>query len=258
MLHLAAKAFAPQQIPFPVMHIDTGYDFPEVLSLRDQLVQDAGVKLLVESVQAGIDAGELQETAENTRNRLQTKVLLKAIKREGFTAAFGGARRDEDRARAKERIVSRRTVSGKWDPLNQQPELWGVLNVQTLPGEHVRAFPISNWREVDIWRYIAQEKLQVPRLYFAHEREVIARQDLLLAAGGHNDCRPGEKIEKRMVRFRTMGDMTLTGCVESEAADVAAIISELEASALSERGATRADDRFSDAAMEDRKREGYF
>lgn len=258
LLHLAAKAFWPGRIPFPVMHVDTGHNFPEVLDFRDRTVARLGLRLVVASVQDYIDDGRLSERPDGTRNPLQTTPLLDGIVDNRFDAVFGGARRDEEKARAKERVVSLRDEFGAWDPRNQRPELWNLYNPKHRPGEHVRVFPLSNWTELDIWRYIEREQIELPSLYYAHERDVFQRSGMLLAVGPHS--RPGEKdvIERRVVRYRTVGDMSCTGAVASRAANVAAVIAEVASTTITERGATRADDRISEAAMEDRKKEGYF
>ena len=258
MLHLARKAFWPAPIPFPVLHVDTGHNFPEVLAYRDQTVEDLGLRLVVARVQDYIDDGRLRERTDGTRNPLQTIPLLDAIEEGGFDGVFGGGRRDEEKARAKERIVSLRDEFGQWDPRNQRPELWNLLNPRHRPGEHVRVFPLSNWTELDVWRYIEREDIALPGLYYAHEREVFLRDGMWLAAGGVNRLRDGEQVVTRTVRYRTVGDMSCTGAVESTAATNHDIVLEVAASTLTERGATRADDRLSEAAMEDRKKEGYF
>ena len=258
MLHLARKAFWPAPIPFPVLHVDTGHNFPEVLAYRDQTVEDLGLRLVVARVQDYIDDGRLRERTDGTRNPLQTIPLLDAIEEGGFDGVFGGGRRDEEKARAKERIVSLRDEFGQWDPRNQRPELWNLLNPRHRPGEHVRVFPLSNWTELDVWRYIEREDIALPDLYYAHEREVFLRDGMWLAAGGVNSLRAGEQVVTRTVRYRTVGDMSCTGAVESDAATNHDIVLEVAASTLTERGATRADDRLSEAAMEDRKKEGYF
>ncbi len=258
MLHLAAKAFWPGRVPFPVLHVDTGHNFPEVLDYRDRTVERLGLRLVVASVQDYIDDGRLAERADGTRNPLQTQPLLDAIALHRFDAVFGGGRRDEEKARAKERIVSLRDDFGQWDPRNQRPELWNLYNARHRPGEHVRVFPISNWTELDIWQYIARERIELPSLYYAHDREVYRRDGMWLSPGPFTKPRPGEVIERRRVRYRTVGDMSCTGAVESDAADVYAVLAEVAASTITERGATRADDRLSEAAMEDRKKEGYF
>lgn len=258
MLHLAVKAFAPSPVPFPVLHIDTGHNFSEVLEYRDRTVARLGVRLVVADVQAWIDSGQLLERSDGTRNPLQTIPLLETIVANKFDAVFGGGRRDEEKARAKERVLSLRDEFGQWDPRRQRPELWDLYNGRHRPGEHVRVFPLSNWTELDVWRYIAREEIELPSLYYAHEREVFRRDGMWLAAGDWGGPRPGEEVAVRRVRYRTVGDMSCTGAVESAATDVAAVIVEVAASRLTERGATRADDRLSEAAMEDRKREGYF
>ncbi|MBA2532956.1 MAG: sulfate adenylyltransferase subunit CysD [Nocardioidaceae bacterium] len=258
MMRLAEKAFYPAKIPFPVLQVDTGFDFPEVLSCRDSWVSRLGVRLIVASVDQAIADGVVVDDGKTSRNRLQTGTLLNAIEKEGFTAAFGGGRRDEEKARAKERVYSHRDEFGQWDPKNQRPELWSLYNGRIRAGEHMRIFPLSNWTELDVWYYIGQEKIELPEIYFSHTREVFVRDGMLLSAGDHLLLRPGETVQERTVRFRTVGDMTLTGCVESNASDVAAIIDEIAIARVTERGATRGDDRFSEAAMEDRKREGYF
>jgi len=257
LLRLAEKAFRPGAFPFPVMHIDTGHNFPEVLDFRDRRMAELGERLIVASVQASIDSGRATEEGVS-RNRLQTVTLLDAIAEHRFDAAFGGARRDEERARAKERVFSYRDDHGQWDPRAQRPELWNLYNGAVGPGEQVRVFPISNWTELDVWRYIGEEDLELPPIYFAHEREVFERDGMLYAVSEHLDPGSGEAPFTERVRYRTVGDMTITGAVRSEAADVAAVIAETAATRITERGATRADDRTSEAAMEDRKREGYF
>ncbi|WP_404390226.1 sulfate adenylyltransferase subunit CysD [Humibacillus xanthopallidus] len=258
MLHLAAKAFWPAPIPFPVLHVDTGHNFPEVLAYRDETVERLGLRLVVASVQDYIDDGRLRDRADGTRNPLQTLPLLDAINDNRFDGVFGGGRRDEEKARAKERIVSLRDEFGQWDPKNQRPELWNLFNPRHRPGEHVRVFPISNWTEVDIWRYIDREDIPLAPLYYAHEREVFNRDGMWLAVGPVSLPRDDETVETRLVRYRTVGDMSCTGAVESPARTNAEIVLEVAASTLTERGATRADDRISEAAMEDRKKEGYF
>ena len=258
MLRLAEKAFWPARIPFPVMHVDTGHNFPEVLEYRDRRVAELGVQLLVASVPDAIAAGTIAELPDGTRNRLQTPVLLEALEAGGFTAAFGGARRDEDKARAKERVFSFRDDFGQWDPKNQRPELWSLYNGRIHPGESIRVFPLSNWTELDIWQYVLRERIDLPSIYFAHEREVFDRGGMLYA--DNEFCRPkaGEETFVAKVRYRTVGDASLTAAVLSEADTVEAIIDEVAATRITERGATRGDDKFSEAAMEDRKREGYF
>ena len=258
VLHLAAKAFWPGRVPFPVLHVDTGHNFPEVLAFRDATVEKLGVRLEVASVQDYIDDGRLEERADGTRNPLQTIPLLDAIADGRHDAVFGGARRDEDKARAKERILSLRDGFGQWDPRNQRPELWNLYNGRHRPGEHVRAFPISNWTELDIWRYIERENIELPPLYYAHEREVYRRDGMWRAVGPVSEPRPDEVVQRVLVRYRTVGDMSCTGAVESDALTPADVVREVAASTITERGATRADDRISEAAMEDRKREGYF
>lgn len=260
LLHLAAKAFAPARVPFPVMHVDTGHNFPEVLEFRDEMVDRLGVRLVVASVQSSIDSGRVVEPTgpRASRNQLQTVTLLDAIAEHGFDAAFGGARRDEERARAKERVFSFRDEFGQWDPKQQRPELWSLYNGRHQRGEHIRVFPLSNWTELDIWQYIESEQLPVPSIYFAHEREVFSRDGMWLAVSEFVTVLDGEVVERREVRYRTVGDASCTGAVDSGAATVAAIIEEVAATRITERGATRADDRASEAAMEDRKREGYF
>jgi sulfate adenylyltransferase subunit 2 len=260
MLTLAEKAFWPARIPFPVMHVDTGHNFPEVIEFRDRRVADVGVRLVVASVQESIDAGRvIEETGRHaSRNRLQTVTLLDAIEDQRFDALFGGARRDEEKARAKERIFSVRDAFGQWDPRNQRPELWSLYNGRIHRGEHMRVFPISNWTELDVWNYIAREGLQIPSIYFAHEREVVQRDGMWLAVGPSIHPLPGELARRLVVRYRTVGDMSCTGAIESPAGSLDAVIAEIAGARITERGATRADDTFSEAAMEDRKREGYF
>ena len=259
LLHLASKAFAPGRIPFPVLHVDTGHNFSEVLHYRDAQVEAEGARLLVAKVQDSIDQGRVADPGEGaSRNRLQTTTLLDAINANGFDAAFGGARRDEDKARAKERVLSFRDSFGQWDPKQQRPELWQLYQGTVRPGEHLRAFPLSDWTELDIWQYIRRERIELPSIYYAHEREVVERDGMLLALSEWVTPRDGEEVRKETVRFRTVGDATCTGAVRSEADTVEEIIHEVSSSRISERGATRADDRFSETAMEDRKREGYF
>ncbi|MEY2915283.1 MAG: hypothetical protein RL454_212 [Actinomycetota bacterium] len=258
VLHLAAKAFYPGKVPFPVLHVDTGHNFPEVIEFRDRTVERLGLKLVVASVQDYIDRGILFERPDGTRNPLQTMPLLDAITEGKYDAVFGGARRDEDKARAKERIISLRDEFGQWDPRNQRPELWNLYNGRHLPGQHVRAFPISNWTELDIWRYIEREGIELPPLYLAHQREVYRRDGMWRAVGPVSMPEPHETVETRTVRYRTVGDMSCTGAVESDAVSISDVVVEVAASTLTERGATRADDRISEAAMEDRKKEGYF
>jgi sulfate adenylyltransferase subunit 2 len=258
MLRLAEKAFHPARIPFPVMHVDTGHNFQEVLDFRDRRVEELGVQLVVASVPEAIDNGSVVEPPDGTRNRIQTPVLLDALEKHRFTAIFGGARRDEDKARAKERIFSFRDDFGQWDPKNQRPELWSLYNGRIHDGESIRVFPLSNWTELDIWQYIEREDIALPSIYFAHEREVFSRRGMLF--GVHPYCRPrdGEEVTVRRVRYRTVGDASLTAAVESDADTVAKVIAEVATTRITERGATRGDDKFSEAAMEDRKREGYF
>jgi sulfate adenylyltransferase subunit 2 len=259
MLRLAEKAFWPARLPFPVMHVDTGHNFPEVLEFRDRRIAEIGARLVVASVQDSIDAGRVTEQPGNpSRNRLQTRTLLDAIKENKFDAVFGGARRDEEKARAKERVYSFRDEFGQWDPKNQRPELWGLYNGKHHPGEHIRVFPLSDWTELDIWQYIGQEDIEIPSIYFAHRREVFRRDGMLISVGPHITRLEHEEVFEQTLRYRTVGDMTCTGAVESTASTVEAIIEEISISRITERGATRADDKFSEAAMEDRKREGYF
>jgi sulfate adenylyltransferase subunit 2 len=258
VLHLATKAFWPGRVPFPVLHVDTGHNFPEVIEFRDRTVERLGLRLEVASVQDYLDDGRLQERADGTRNPLQTQPLLDAITAGKHDAVFGGARRDEDKARAKERILSLRDEFGQWDPRNQRPELWDLYNGRHTVGQHVRAFPISNWTELDVWSYIEREGIELPPLYYAHEREVYRRDGMWRAVSDVSPAKPGETIEARTVRYRTVGDMSCTGAVESDAASVADVVREVATSTLTERGATRADDRISEAAMEDRKKDGYF
>ena len=258
MLRLAEKAFHPARIPFPVMHVDTGHNFQEVLDFRDRRVEELGVQLVVASVPEAIDNGSVVEPPDGTRNRIQTPVLLDALEKHRFTAIFGGARRDEDKARAKERIFSFRDDFGQWDPKNQRPELWSLYNGRIHDGESIRVFPLSNWTELDIWQYIEREGIELPPIYFAHEREVFERDGMLYASNPYIKLLPGERLHTEVVRFRTIGDMTCTGAVASDARTLEAVIAEVAAARITERGATRADDRFTEAAMEDRKREGYF
>lgn len=258
MLHLALRAFHPGPLPFALLHVDTGHNFPEVIEYRDRLVSQLGLWLHVAKVQEWIDDGRLTERPDGTRNPLQTVPLLDSIAEHRFDAVFGGARRDEDRARAKERIVSLRDAFGGWDPRRQRPELWSLYNGRHTAGEHARVFPLSNWTELDVWHYIARREVAIPDIYYAHEREVFARDGMWLTAGEWGGPRRGEQIVTRTVRFRTVGDASCTGAVESTATTLDAVLAEVTASRLTERGATRADDRLSEAAMEDRKREGYF
>jgi sulfate adenylyltransferase subunit 2 len=258
--HLAAKAFAPGRVPFPVMHVDTGHNFHEVIEYRDRAVAELGLELIVASVQESIDKGRAtDETGPRaSRNRLQTVTLLDAIAEHGFDAAFGGARRDEERSRAKERVLSFRDDFGQWDPRRQRPELWDLYNGRVRRGEHVRAFPLSNWTELDVWEYIAAERIDLPSIYFAHEREVFERDGMLYAVSDHVERLEGEASFVESVRYRTVGDLTVTGAVRSTATTLEDVVAEIAASRMTERGETRADDRASAAAMEDRKREGYF
>ena len=258
MLRLAEKAFFPAKVPFPVMQIDTGYEFPEVLSCRDAWVVRLGVKMIVASVEEAIANKVVVDDGKTSRNRLQTGTLLHALEEGGFTAAFGGGRRDEEKARAKERVYSHRDEFGQWDPKMQRPELWSLYNAKVHQGEHMRIFPLSNWTELDVWHYIAREGIAIPSIYFSHTRRVFERDGMLMSESPYNPLRAGEVIEERQVRFRTVGDLTLTGCVESDADTFDKIIDEVAIARVTERGATRGDDRFSEAAMEDRKREGYF
>jgi sulfate adenylyltransferase subunit 2 len=260
LLRLAEKAFRPGGFPFPIMHVDTGHNFPEVIEFRDRLVSQIGERLIVANVQDSIDAGRVvEETGPRaSRNRLQTTTLLDAIEEHGFDAAFGGARRDEERARAKERVFSFRDDFGQWDPKAQRPELWSLYNGRVRKGEQVRVFPISNWTELDVWQYIATEGLEVPSIYFAHDRQVFRRDGMLYADSEHVELIDGEALFEESVRYRTVGDMTCTGAVASRAATLQEVVAEIAATRITERGETRADDRATDAAMEDRKREGYF
>ena len=260
MLALAERAFWPAKIPFPVMHVDTGHNFDEVIDFRDRRVTEIGVQLVVASVQESIDAGRVVEETGRwaSRNRLQTTTLLDAIADHQFDAVFGGARRDEEKARAKERVFSFRDEFGQWDPKNQRPELWGVYNTRIHRGEHIRVFPLSNWTELDVWEYISREGLEIPPIYYAHTRRVFERDGILLADSPHTWRADDEQVYDAKVRYRTVGDMTCTGAVESTAATIDEVIAEIAATRITERGQTRADDRTSEAAMEDRKREGYF
>ena len=260
LLHLARKAFHPGALPFPVMHVDTGHNFPEVIEYRDRVVEELGARLIVASVQESIDSGRVvEETGPRaSRNRLQSVTLLDAIEEHGFKAAFGGARLDEERARAKERILSFRDDFGQWDPKAQRPELWNIYNGHIKPGEHVRVFPLSNWTELDVWQYISEEGIELPSIYFAHEREVFKRDGMLYAVSDFVELLPDEKPFGESVRFRTVGDMSCTGAVASRAATLDEVVAEIAATRITERGETRADDRVSEAAMEDRKKEGYF
>ena len=260
LLHLARKAFAPAPLPFPLMHVDTGHNFPEVIAYRDRLVAETGARLVVASVQDSIDAGRVREETgpRASRNRLQTVTLLDAIEANGFDAAFGGARRDEERARAKERVMSFRDDFGQWDPRRQRPELWDLYNGRVRRGEHVRVFPLSNWTELDVWQYVAEESIELPSIYFAHDREVFARDGMLYATADFTELLDGETPFVESVRYRTVGDMSCTGAVRSAASTLEAVVAEIAATRITERGETRADDRVTEAAMEDRKREGYF
>jgi sulfate adenylyltransferase subunit 2 len=260
LLRLAEKAFRPGRFPFPIMHVDTGHNFPEVIEFRDRLVSQIGERLIVASVQDSIDAGRVAEETgpRASRNRLQTTTLLDAIEEHGFDAAFGGARRDEERARAKERVFSFRDDFGQWDPKAQRPELWSLYNGRIRKGEQVRVFPISNWTELDVWQYIATEGLQVPSIYFSHDRQVFRRDGMLYAHSEHVELIDGEEPFTESVRYRTVGDMTCTGAVASRAVTLEEVVTEIAATRITERGETRADDRVTEAAMEDRKREGYF
>ena len=260
LMRLAEKAFRPGRFPFPVMHVDTGHNFPEVIEFRDKLVEQLSERLIVASVQESIDNGRVREETgpRASRNRLQTVTLLDALAEHGFDAAFGGARRDEERARAKERVFSFRDDFGQWDPKNQRPELWSLYNGRIRKGEHVRAFPISNWTEMDVWQYLSQEQLEVPSIYYAHTRQVFERDNMLYALNEHIELIDGEVPFEASVRYRTVGDMTCTGAVRSTAVTLEAVVTEIAATRITERGETRADDRVTEAAMEDRKREGYF
>jgi len=260
MLELAIRAFAPAPIPFPVMHVDTGHNFPEVLEFRDRRLERAGARLIVASVQDAIDQGKVVEQTgpRASRNQLQTVPLLDAIEEHGFDAVFGGARRDEEKARAKERVFSFRDDFGQWDPKAQRPELWSLYNGKHRKGEHIRVFPISNWTELDVWQYLYEEDIEIPSIYFAHERKVFERDGMLLSESPYIELMDGEEVFTETVRYRTIGDMTCTGAVESTADTLESIIEEVAATRITERGATRADDRVSEAAMEDRKKEGYF
>jgi sulfate adenylyltransferase subunit 2 len=260
LMRLAEKAFRPGRFPFPVMHVDTGHNFPEVIEFRDRLANQLGEKLIVASVQESIDKGRaVEETGPRaSRNRLQTVTLLDAIEEHGFDAAFGGARRDEERARAKERVFSFRDDFGQWDPKRQRPELWSLYNGRIRKGEHVRVFPISNWTELDVWQYIESEKLEIPSIYYAHRRPVFNRDGMIYAHNDFIELMDGEEVYEESIRYRTVGDMTCTGAVRSTASTLQDVVTEIAATRITERGETRADDRVSEAAMEDRKREGYF
>ena len=260
MLRLAEKAFHPARMPFPVMHIDTGHNFPEVLEFRDRHLAEVGARLVVASVQKSLDDGRVVEERgpRSSRNRLQTTTLLDAIEEHRFDALFGGARRDEEKARAKERVYSFRDEFGQWDPKSQRPEIWSLYNGRIRQGEHIRVFPISNWTELDIWQYIRREGIGVPDVYFAHERRVFERDGMWLAECPYVDLLDGEEVTTRRVRYRTVGDMSCTGAVDSDASTIDQVLEEVSPTRITERGATRADDRVSEAAMEDRKKEGYF
>lgn len=260
MVHLAAKAFWPCKLPFPIMHVDTGHNFPEVMEFRDNLIESLGVRLVVASVEESIRKGRVADDTgpKASRNRLQTTTLLDAIEEHGFDSVFGGGRRDEEKARAKERVFSFRDEFGQWDPKSQRPELWNLYNGRHREGEHIRVFPISNWTELDIWQYVAQEGIALPSIYYAHRRQVFERDGMLLAVTPFVTLLEGEEPFEASVRYRTVGDATCTGAVESEADTVEKVVMEVAASRITERGATRADDRFSEAAMEDRKKQGYF
>ena len=258
MLRLAQKAFHPARIPFPVLHVDTGHNFDEVLAFRDRRVAELNLQLIVASVQEAVDNGSVALPPDGTRNRAQTPVLLEALDKHRFTAIFGGARRDEDKARAKERIFSFRDDFGQWDPKNQRPEIWSLYNSRIHPGESIRVFPLSNWTELDIWHYIKRESIDLPAIYYAHDREVFERQGMLFAVHEHKAPKPTEKVFTARVRYRTVGDASLTAAVESDADTIDKVIEEVAVTRITERGATRGDDKFSEAAMEDRKREGYF
>jgi sulfate adenylyltransferase subunit 2 len=258
MLRLAEKAFAPGRVPFPVMHVDTGHNFEEVLAYRDRRVTELNIQLIVASVPEALDSGLVREPGDGMRNRIQTPVLLDAVEKYRFDALFGGARRDEEKARAKERVFSFRDEFGQWDPRNQRPELWSLYNARVAPGESIRVFPLSNWTELDVWHYIAREQIELPEIYFAHEREVVDRGGMLYAVHEHLPLRAGETAFTETVRYRTVGDASCTAAVRSDADTVDKIIEEVAATRITERGATRGDDKVSEAAMEDRKREGYF
>ena len=258
MLRLAEKAFAPARIPFPVMHVDTGHNFPEVLAYRDRRVNELNVQLIVASVQEAIDSGLVRESGDGMRNRIQTPVLLDAVEKYRFDALFGGARRDEEKARAKERVFSFRDDFGQWDPRNQRPELWALYNARIAPGESIRVFPLSNWTELDVWHYIAREGIDLPDIYYAHDREVVDRNGMLYAVNEFLPLKAGETPFVERVRYRTVGDASCTAAVRSDADTIDQVIDEVAATRITERGATRGDDKVSEAAMEDRKREGYF
>jgi len=258
LLHLAMKAFHPAPIPFPIVHVDTGHNVPEVLEFRDSIVEKHGIRLVVGSVQEAIDKGTVREEPNGSRNRIQTPVLLDTIEKNQFDACMGGARRDEEKARAKERVFSFRDEFGQWDPKNQRPELWSLYNGRVHPGENIRVFPLSNWTELDIWQYIGEYDVDIPSIYFAHDRDVFVRNGMLFAANEFCVPKEDEVVETRKVRYRTVGDATLTAAVASDADTVDLIIEEVAATRVTERGATRGDDKVSEAAMEDRKKQGYF
>jgi sulfate adenylyltransferase subunit 2 len=258
MLALARKAFAPARIPFPIMHVDTGLNFPEVIDYRDRWVKELGLQLIVASVPEAIERGIVHEEAGGSRNRIQTPVLLEAVEKHRFDALFGGARRDEEKARAKERVFSFRDEFGQWDPKNQRPELWSLYNGRVQAGQSIRVFPLSNWTELDIWSYIAEDKVEIAPMYLAAERDVIERDGMLYAVNEFTPLREGETAKRCKVRYRTIGDANLTAAVESDADDLEAVLAEVAAARITERGATRGDDRVSETSMEDRKREGYF
>ncbi len=260
LLRLAEKAFRPARLPFPIVHVDTGHNFPEAIEYRDRRVKELGERLIVASVEESIKKGRVVEEKgpRASRNRLQTTTLLDCIEEHQFDACIGGGRRDEERARAKERIFSHRDEFGQWDPKNQRPELWSLYNARLRKGEHFRVFPISNWTELDVWMYVKREKLELPSIYYSHTREVFTRDGMLYAAADFIQRLPNEVVTKEVVRFRTVGDMSCTGAVRSTAATIDEVIAEVAAARVTERGATRADDRFTEAAMEDRKKEGYF
>ncbi len=258
VLHLAVKAFSPAPLPFPLMHVDTGHNFPEVLAFRDRTIAELGANLVVASVQESIDEGRVSEKPGESRNRLQIEPLLSAIATHRFDIVFGGARRDEEKARAKERLFSFRDEFGQWEPKNQRPELWGLYNARHRNGEHIRVFPISNWTEIDVWQYALDQGIELPSVYFSHQRRVFERDGMLMAESPYLDPKDGEEVFEATVRFRTVGDMSCTGAFPSTASTMEEIITELAASRITERGASRADDLTAVAAMEDRKREGYF
>jgi sulfate adenylyltransferase subunit 2 len=258
MLRLAEKAFFPAKIPFPLVQIDTGLDFPEVLETRDNWVNRLGVRMIVASVEQAITDGVVIDDGKTSRNRMQTATLLNCVEEHGFTAMFGGGRRDEEKARAKERVYSHRDDFGQWDPKNQRPELWSLYNGKLHGGEHMRVFPLSNWTELDVWHYLRQEAVEIPSIYYAHQRRVFLRDGMWMSENPLNPCKEGEEVVEKVVRYRTVGDLSLTGAVESDADTLDKIIDEIAIARVTERGATRGDDRFSEAAMEDRKKEGYF